>query len=96
MFKLPKIELVTDLKTASKMWSMRLNAVASAIVAYIIADPSFLFSVVGFMPEERRVVLALGIGIAIFLLVAITRLTKQEKLSGTGTEETPPEQSERQ
>lgn len=95
--ELPKIEqpkskfslVIPDWRTAFKMWSMRLNAVASAIIAYLIADPTFLFNVVGFMPEGRRVALALGIGVLVFILVAITRLVKQENLSATEAKQPP-------
>lgn len=84
--KLPKLELVTDWKTAARMWSMRLNLIASALVTYVIATPSILFSLVGFMPEGRRVALAIASGMFVFVLVALTRLTKQEKISGTAAQ----------
>lgn len=99
MEELPKNEqpkkkfslVIPNWRTAFKMWSMRLNAVASAIIAYLVADPTFLLNVVGFMPEGRRVALALGIGVLVFVLVAITRLVKQENLSGAEAKQPPGE-----
>lgn len=88
--RLPKIELVTDWKTALKMWSIRLGAFASAVIGFVIADPgtfaTILFNVVGFLPFELRLVVAVVVAVIVFAVIGITRLTKQEKLSAPKSE----------
>lgn len=72
--------IVSDWRTAWKMWSIRLAAAASAIIGYIINDPSVLFAVAGSLPEPLRIVFSALVGLLVFFLVAFTRLTKQKSL----------------
>lgn len=85
MLKLPKFHMVADFRTAMQMWSMRLGGFAALIVGYVVADPgtvaTILFSVVQYVPEEKRLVLAVIVALFVFGVIYFFRLAKQEKLS---------------
>lgn len=70
------------------MWSIQLGAVASLIIGYVVADPgtvaAILFSVVQYVPEEKRLALSVVVALFVFGVIYFFRLAKQEKLSGQG------------
>lgn len=85
----PKTKLtlvVPNVRTALKMWSMRLNLAASLAVAYVLASPDVLLQVLNALPPEMRAVFPPFVGVALFALVAVARLVKQEKLNGNSTD----------
>lgn len=61
------------------MWSVRLAALASAVVTMIVASPEILLNVLNQLPPEIRQAISPVIGIAIGLLVAMVRLWDQRK-----------------
>lgn len=69
-----KLGLVEGWRNAWKWASIRLAAVASAILAYLWAAPDVALSVLNSMPPEVRAYLSPIVGIAIFALVTSTRL----------------------
>lgn len=73
-----KLELVDNWKHAYKLASMQVLAVASALVGFIIANPTFLFSAIAFVPDEFRVPAAIAAALLVFVLVAATRLVKKK------------------
>lgn len=75
--KLPKLELVDNWRKWHKMASMRLAAIFAALIGFIITNPTFLFSPVMFLPDEWKLVVALGVTVLVFGLVASTRLLKK-------------------
>lgn len=77
--KTPKF--VMPIRKSFKLWSVRLNIVASLIVTYAMASPETILTVIGQLPAEIRVPVAIITGIVMFVLVLITRITKQSKLS---------------
>lgn len=75
------LTFVDDWRKAWRMWSIRLNVVASAIVAYVVASPGDILYVLNQLPPAIRLPVAIVTGLAIFALVAVTRLAKQETLT---------------
>ncbi len=71
------------------MASMRLAAVFATLIGFIITNPTFLFSPVMFLPDEWKMVVALGVTVLVFGLVAITRLVKKVPRDGTTTDPSP-------
>lgn len=59
------------------MASMQLAMVGSAIVAFLLSNPTFLFGIVEFIPDDYRLPVAILIAMFIFALVASTRLLKK-------------------
>lgn len=78
----PDLKLVENWRHWHKMASMRLNLIASAVVAFFLAQPQLLVGVFGSLSEEQRIPFAIFCGAAMFALVAITRLTKKDKPDG--------------
>lgn len=72
------LEPVANWRKWHKMASLRLAAVASALIGFIITNPTFLFSPVMFLPDEWKLVSAMAVAIFVFALVAATRLLKKK------------------
>lgn len=81
--RLPKLELVDNWRSWHKMASMRLLAVFASVIGFIIANPTWLYSPIMFMPEEQRIPLAIGVTILIVVLVGASRLLKKVEPKGT-------------
>lgn len=75
-----KLEFVCGARQALKMWSIRLAAVASAIVAFIVADPTVILTVVGALPPSLRTPVAMLIGVIVFIVITVVRLARQRNL----------------
>jgi hypothetical protein len=58
---------------------MRLNALLSVAVAYLLASPEILLSTLNSLPPELRVVFPPAAGFVLFALVTVARLWKQRK-----------------
>lgn len=56
---------------------MRLNAVASLLVAYVLASPEILLSTLNQLPPEMRACFPPFVGFALFAIVSLARLWKQ-------------------
>jgi hypothetical protein len=73
-----------------KLWSLRLNAIGLAIIAWVQFDPVSVLSVWNMMPANVRHVLPVeivtAIGLALFVLSMIARLVKQPKLEKNNAE----------
>lgn len=69
-------------KKSFRLWSQRLNVIASLIVVYVLASPDILLQTLNQMPSEIRGIFPPAAGIALFALVSFARLYKQEKLNG--------------
>jgi hypothetical protein len=73
-----KLRLVDDWRRSLRWASMQLAIIVSALVAYICATPSILFSVIAFIPRgDLQWPFAIGAGLLVFTLVAATRLLKK-------------------
>lgn len=77
-----KIKLIEEWRSAWRWWSMRLAAVGSIAVAYVLAYPDILLSTLNALPPEMRAVFPPAIGFVLFALVSIARLVKQGKHDG--------------
>jgi hypothetical protein len=60
-----------------KLWSIRFHALATAVTAYLWASPDMVISVLVQVPAKLRV----GIIVAVFLVITISRLMKQKEVS---------------
>lgn len=69
--------LVDDWRSSWRWWSMRLNALASLMIAYVLASPEVLLTTLNQLPPEIRAYVPPFAGIALFLFVAAVRLWKQ-------------------
>ena len=74
-----KLKLIDDWKKAHRLWSMRLNLIASAIVAYVLAAPEVMLGVLNSLPPEMRSLFPPFAGFALFALVTLARLAKQKE-----------------
>lgn len=79
MALIPKLEFVDNAKHFYKMASMQLLAVFASIIGFIIANPTWLYSPIMFMPDEQRIPLAIGTTILIVVLVGGARLLKKKR-----------------
>ncbi|WP_257556391.1 hypothetical protein [Sphingobium sp. CFD-2] len=61
-----------------RMSSVRISAVATAVWAYLLANPETLNQVLASIPPDLRDLVAPAAPVAIFVLVTIARVTKQE------------------
>lgn len=78
--KTPKF--VMTVRESFKLWSQRLNVLASVAIAYVLASPEVLLSTLNQLPPELRAYFPPVAGFAIFALVTIARLYRQPKLEG--------------
>ena len=74
-----KLRLVDDWRSWHRWGSMRLNIVATAVTAYVLANPAQLVAVFTSLPEAMRVPFAILAAFGLGTLVAIARLTRIEK-----------------
>ncbi len=74
-----KLRLVDDWRSWHRWGSMRLNILATAITAYVLANPAQLVAVFTALPESMRVPFALVAALGLGTLVALARLTRIEK-----------------
>lgn len=76
--------LVPEARQAWRFWSMRLNAIGLAILAWVQFDPVSVLAVWNMMPAQVRGVLpehaAIGLALIIFALAMLARLVKQPSL----------------
>lgn len=72
-----KPKLTDDARLWWRMWSVRLAAVGSLAVTYVLASPDILLSTLNAMPPEIRAIFPPFAGFALFALVTIVRLIKQ-------------------
>lgn len=81
---LPKWTLIENCKQWWRLWSIRLNAIGLAVLAYIQFDPVGALGVWNMMPGPvARAIPAqavTAIGMALFALSMIARLVHQPKL----------------
>jgi hypothetical protein len=70
-------KLVAGWRQSWRLWSMRLNALASLVITYVLASPEVLLSTLNALPPEMRAVFPPMAGFAVFALVAFARLKKQ-------------------
>ncbi len=72
------MKLIDDWKAKVwKLWSVRLAAIASAMIAYVLAAPDVLLSVLNSMPTELRAAFPPFAGMGLFAFVTLVRLWKQ-------------------
>jgi hypothetical protein len=74
--------LVDDARNWWRWWSMRLNALGLAILAWVQIDPVSVLYVWAMMPEEVKAVLPprilVFVGLGLFALSMIARVVKQD------------------
>ena len=80
------MKLIDNWKQSWRMWSIRLNAVGLAMLAWIQIDPVSVMIVWNMMPIDARRVLPdnflMIVGSSLFALSMIARLVRQEKVHG--------------
>jgi hypothetical protein len=76
------MKLIDDWRRSHRLWSMRLNALASLAVTYVLASPEVLLSTLNALPPELRAAFPPLAGFLLFAVVAIARLHKQERSDG--------------
>ena len=64
------------------LWSVRLAALASAVVAYILATPDVLLIVIAQLPPEVQMFLPPAAGLFLFVGITLIRLWRQWKPNG--------------
>lgn len=69
-----KLKLVENWHLWWKWASVRLAAIASALLAYLVAVPEAMTYAMNVLPPEIRVVLAPMVGVATFVLIVATRV----------------------
>jgi hypothetical protein len=73
--------LVDDARNWWRWWSMRLNALGLAILAWVQIDPVSVLYVWAMMPEEVKAILPprflVFVGLGLFALSMIARVVKQ-------------------
>lgn len=75
------MQLVATWRTAWRMWSVRLAAVAGILATILSANPALLLGLIAFMPDGAlRYVAAAAVGAVVFIIPTITRLAQQSKL----------------
>lgn len=72
-----RLKLIDDARLWWKMWSVRLAALGSIAVGYVLASPDVLLSTLNAMPAEVRQLFPPFAGLALFALVTLVRLIKQ-------------------
>lgn len=78
--------LVADWRSAWRWWSVRMAAVAGLAVTFIVAAPETFLGVLNSLPADMREKLSPVIGIAVAVLVTLTRLWKQKPKTPTDGE----------
>jgi hypothetical protein len=80
------MRLVDNWKAFWRMWSIRLNAIGLAILAWVQIDPVSVMMVWNMMPIDVRRALPENFmtiaGLSLFSLSMMARLVRQEKVSG--------------
>ncbi|MXO66247.1 hypothetical protein [Altericroceibacterium endophyticum] len=81
-----KIDLIEEWRDAWRYWSVKLNAIGLAIMAWVWFDPTALLYVLNLAPPALRHYvpdrIEALIGFAVFALAIISRLVKQRKVGG--------------
>lgn len=82
-----KQRLVPEVRHAWRWWSMRLNALGLAILAWVQFDPVSVLAVWNMMPAHVRGVMPehalTGLAFIFFALAMLARLVRQPKLEQT-------------
>lgn len=81
--KIAGFEFVCSFRESFKLWSQRLNVLASAVIAYVIAEPDVILTIIGALPPALRTPIAMLIGVFSFGVVTLFRLARQKKLEGS-------------
>ncbi|MGD9470601.1 MAG: hypothetical protein AB7G24_00720 [Novosphingobium sp.] len=79
-----RARLIADLRHAWRMWSVRLNAIGLAVLAWVQIDPVSVLEVWNMMPAAVRAHLpahfVLPVASGLFALSLLARLVRQPKL----------------
>lgn len=71
----------------SKLWSVRLAAVAGIVAAYLAAHPETTQDLLALLPDgPLRVLASAGVGLFVFATATGARLAKQSKPEGNENE----------
>ena len=80
-----KIKLIEDWCLAHKMWSVRLNALGSMLLGWILIVPEQALALWQFVPHEARQALPpriiMVVPLLLFVAANVARIVKQEKLN---------------
>lgn len=71
--------LVEDWRESWRWASMRFNAIAAVVVGLALNNIDVLVSVLSMAPPVARPFVAVGVGVALFVIVAGLRLWKQNR-----------------
>lgn len=79
-----KARLIPEARAWWRFWSMRLNAIGLAILAWVQFDPVSVLAVWNMMPAQVRNVVPehalTGLALVFFALAMLARLVRQPKL----------------
>ncbi|WP_179504339.1 MULTISPECIES: hypothetical protein [unclassified Sphingomonas] len=76
--------LMIELRSLWRLWSVKLAALGGLIVAYLMSDPTLLPRVVAYVPEGWRPLASVAVGFAAFALPTIARRLPQPPKPGDG------------
>lgn len=77
------MKLIEDCPKWWRMWSIQLAALFAAIAAAIMANPSLLLGLIGFVPERLRPFAAVVTFVVTFIIPTLARLLHQPAISGS-------------
>lgn len=80
-----KLSLVASWDQIIRYPSIWLALLFSSLTGFVLANPTFLFSVVSFFPQELQLPAAIIIGLLTLALVVATRVFKLDKGGDGGT-----------
>lgn len=75
------MRLIEDCRSWYKLWSIQLAAVAGMIATAIMADPTLILGLVGYIPEQWRGLAAVLTGLVTFVLPSVVRVLQQPSLT---------------
>lgn len=83
------MRMIDDWRLWWRRWTTWLAAIAGGIAAAVVASPSLLLGLVGYVPEDWRGPAAAGVGALVFIAPILLNNLKQEKLDAHRTDGQP-------
>lgn len=76
------MKLIDEWRSWWRLWSVRVSAIATAVWAWLLANPDVLAQVLDAIPPNLREILPPAAPVAVFVLVTFARLAKQGASNG--------------
>lgn len=75
------MKLIENARQAWKMWSVKLAAVTALLATILAGNQSIALGLIYFLPDgPLRILVAIAIGVIVFVVPVLTRLISQPKL----------------